>query len=175
VPFVDVQWIFPIDDQSISVVELLPVNVDTAGGNFQVAVDSVLLTKTLDDFWGSCVPFNGTTVAELAFTLLYNQTGTLGTDGVSVELVSGSISVEIDNNLGFDPIRPAPASLGTMAVTLYDVDTNGHQLAQVMLDGITDALAPPVSLRSRSLCRLARSVRRFSPSSMSPPPRATLS
>ena len=41
VPFVDVQWIFPIDDQSISVVELLPANVDTAGGNFQVAVDAV--------------------------------------------------------------------------------------------------------------------------------------
>ena len=44
VPPIDVRWVFPIDDQSISVVELLPADVAISGGNFQVDVPPATLS-----------------------------------------------------------------------------------------------------------------------------------
>ena len=143
-PIIGQLWAIPIEDQSISVVELLPANVDTVGANFQVDVAPVVLAQTLGGLCPACVGSGGAPVPKPAFGLVYNQTGSLPTDVASVQMVSGSISLAIQNNLGFDPIRPAPASPGTMTVTLYDVDASGRQLGQVMLDGTTDAL--PVGL-----------------------------
>jgi hypothetical protein len=79
-------------------------------------------------------------VPKPAFNLVYNQSASLPTDVVSVEMASGSISLDIQNGLGFDPLRPAPASPGTMTVTIYDANASGRQLGQVILDGTTDAL-----------------------------------
>ena len=59
---------------------------------------------------------------------------------LSAILVSGSISLAIQNDLGFDPIRPAVADPGTMTITIHDVDAAGPVLGQVVLDGATDAL-----------------------------------
>ena len=140
VPLLDVRWVFPIDDQSISVVELLPATVDTAGGNFVVDVDPFTLVQTLGGLCSACIPLNGQTVFKPAFNLSYNQGSSLPTDVVSAELVSGSISLGIQNNLGFDPLRPAAAANGTLALTVYDVDINGRVLGQVVLDGATASL-----------------------------------
>ena len=142
-PLIDMRWVFPIEDQSISVVELLPANVDTVGGSFQVGVDPFALSQTLGVLCSACVGSGGTPVPKPAFNLVYNQSGSLGTDVVSVELVSGSISLAIQNNLGFDPINPAPASSGTFTVTLLDTDINGDTLSQVMLDGANGDVLPP--------------------------------
>lgn len=140
VPLVDVEWIFPIDDQSISVVELLPASVDTAGGNFQVAVAPFSLAQTLGGLCAPCIPLDGLTVLKPPFNVSYNQGSSLPTDVVSAELVSGTISLGIQNNLSFDPIRPAAAANGTLTLTIYDVDINGRVLGQVVLDGATSAL-----------------------------------
>ena len=83
---------------------------------------------------------DGQTVLKPAFSVTYQDIGTLPTDVVSVEMESGVISLGIQNNLGFDPIRPAVADPGTMTMTLYDGDITGPVLAQVVLDGSTDAL-----------------------------------
>ena len=140
IPIFDVRWVFPIEDQSISVVELLPANVDTVGGNFQVDVAPFTLDQTLGSLCPACGGVNGTTVPKPPFTTSYNQSGTLPTDVVSVALVSGSISLAIQNNLGFDPIRPAAASFGTMTLTVYDGNIAGRVLGSVVLDGTTDAV-----------------------------------
>ena len=140
IPIFDVRWVFPIEDQSISVVEFLPTNVDTIGGNFQVDVAPFALDQTLGFLCAACVSLNGLTVPKPAFTISYNQSGTLPTDVVSVVLVSGSISLGIQNNLGFDPIRPAAASPGTMTMTVYDGSIAGRVLGSVVLDGTTDAI-----------------------------------
>ena len=141
-PLIDVRWVFPIEDQSISVVELLPGNVTVSGGSFQVGVDPFSLDQTLGVLCSACVGSGGIPVPKPAFNLVYNQSGSLGTDVVSVELVSGSISLAIQNNLGFDPINPAPASPGTFTVTLLDTDINGDTLSQVMLDGANGDVLP---------------------------------
>jgi len=134
-PIFDVAWRLPVEGSSISVVELLPPEVDTAGGNFDVTVDPVVLTETLSVLCPLCVGSGGVPVPKPAFIGRYSQTGSLPTDVVAAELVSGSISLAIDNSLGFDPINPAPGSPGTFTVTLLDTDMNGDTLGQVILDG----------------------------------------
>ncbi len=142
-PEFDVRWIVPLLEDTISVDQLLPgTGVVISGANFQVDADTVTLNETLGSLCSACLDSGGVPVPKPLFNLVYNQTGLLATDVVSVELASGSISLAIQNDLGFDPIRPAPGSPGTMTVTVYDVDVLGRQLAQVTLDGaiITDSL-----------------------------------
>ena len=103
-PLLDVRWVFPIEDQSISVVELLPANVDTVGGSFQVGVDPFSVNQTLGGLCPACIFFDGQMVLKPAFSVTYQDIGTLPTDVVSVEMESGAISLGIQNNLGFDPM-----------------------------------------------------------------------
>jgi hypothetical protein len=142
-PIFDVRWVVPIEETSISVDELLPATgVIISGGNFVVDADTVFLNETLGSLCAACVDSGGFAVPKPVFDTVFTQTGNLATDVVSVQLVSGSISLAIQNDLGFDPIRPAAGSPGTMTVTIYDVDASGRQLSQVTLDGavLTDSL-----------------------------------
>ncbi len=139
-PIIGQRWVIPIEDKSISVAELLPANVDTAGGNFQVDVAPFTLNQTLGGLCGACGPVDGLTVPKPAFNTSYNESGTLPTDVVSAALVSGSVSLAIQNNLGFDPINPAVANPGTMTMTVYDGDILGRVLGQVALAGPTNSL-----------------------------------
>ena len=61
---------------------------------------------------------------------------------MAVELVSGSIFLDIQNNLGFDPINPAAGAFGIFRVTLFDTNASGRQLAQVIVDGATGGSVP---------------------------------
>ena len=143
VPEFDVRWILPVLEDTIAVDQFLPATgVTISGGNFLVDADTVLLNETLASLCSACIDSGGVPVAKPLFNLTYDQTGSLATDVVSVDLVSGSISLAIQNDLGFDPIRPAAGSPGTMTVTIYDVDASGRQLSQVTLDGAipTDSL-----------------------------------
>lgn len=141
-PIIEVRWVFPIEDKSISVTELLPPSGDVtiSGGNFQVNVAPYTVTQTLGDFCPLCAAIDGFTVPKPPFNFTYNDSGGLPTDVVSVEVVSGSIFLGIQNDLGFDPIRPAVADPGTLTVTLYDGDIAGRVLGQAVLAGATDSL-----------------------------------
>ena len=135
-PIFDVRWVIPVEETSISVVELLPTDVTVVGGNFEVTnVADVMLSQTLDVLCPDCIPLNGLTVDKPLFNLVYNQSGSLPADVVSVELVSASISLAMQNDLGFDPIRPAVAAPGTMTITIHAVDATGPELGRVVLDG----------------------------------------
>ncbi len=141
-PIFDVRWVFPIEETSISVVELLPSNVSVVGGNFEVVPD-VVVRQTLLDLCGAvCSAADGSTVPKPLFSLAFSQAGTLPTDVVSVDLVGGPVSLAIQNGLGFDPINPAPGITGTMTVTLYDVDINGTKLGEVVWDGANGEALP---------------------------------
>ena len=142
-PIFDVRWVIPIEETSISVDELLPATgVIISGGNFLVEADTMLLNKTLGSLCAACLDSGGFPVPKTAFNTVFSQTGDLATGVVSVQLASGSISLAIQNDLGFDPIRPAVGSPGTMTVTIYVGDASGRQLSQVTLDGavLTDSL-----------------------------------
>ena len=84
VPLIDVLWVFPIEDQSISVVELLPANVAISGGNFQVDIPPATLNQTLGELCPACIPLAGLTELKPAFHLVYDQNTSLPTDVVSL-------------------------------------------------------------------------------------------
>jgi hypothetical protein len=140
IPLFDVRWVIPIDSTSIPVSDLLPADVAVSGGNFQLTVGPVGLTQTLGALCPACILIDGSFVPTPAFNISYQNGGTLPTDVVSATLASGSISIDIQNNLGFDPIRPAVADPGTMTITIHDVDAAGPVIGQVVLDGATDAI-----------------------------------
>ena len=123
--------------------ELLPATgVTISGGNFLVEADTVVLNQTLGSLCAACIDSGGIAVPKPVFDTVFTQTGNLATDVESAQLVSGSFSLAIQNNLGFDPIRPAAGTPGTMIVTIYDVDTGGRPLARDTLNGavLTDSL-----------------------------------
>ena len=131
VPLIDVRWVFPIEETSISVAELLPSNVAIAGGDFVLSVDPVPLPQTLGGLCGPCAAVDGFTVPKPAFNFVYQSGGTLPADVVSAALVSGSVSLALQNGLGFDPIRPATGVTGTMTITIHDVDASGPALGHI--------------------------------------------
>ena len=142
-PIFDVRWVIPVEETSISVDELLPATgVTISGGNFVVEADTLSLNETLGSLCSACLDSGGFPVPKPVFDTVFTQTSNLATDVASAQLVSGSISLAIQNDLGFDPIRPAAGTPGTMTVTLYDGDTGGRPLSQVTLDGaiLTDSL-----------------------------------
>ena len=139
-PLIDVKWVFPIDDQTLSVVELLPAGVDTVGGSFAVGVDPFALNQTLGVLCPACVVLNGLMVPTPPFNFSYNEIASLPTDVVSVDVETATFSLGIQNDLGFDPLRPAATRDGTMTITVFDADITGDTLARVVLDGATDAL-----------------------------------
>ena len=77
VPLIDVRWVFPIEETSISVAELLPSNVAIAGGNFDLTVAPVLLPQALGGLCGPCLLVDGFTAPKPAFNLSYQSGGTL--------------------------------------------------------------------------------------------------
>jgi hypothetical protein len=100
----------------------------------------VVIGETLGGICPACAPLDGLTVPTPGFSVLYQGGGSLPADVVSATLVSGSISLAIQNDLGFDPINPAGAGTGTMTISIHDVDAAGPVIGQVVLDGATTAL-----------------------------------
>lgn len=140
-PLIDVRWVFPIEDQSLSVAELLPTNVTISGTSFAVGVSPFSVTQTLGGICAACVALNTQTAPKPAFNVQYQDVGSLPTDVGSVELESGTVSLGIQNSLSFDPINPAAATTGSMTMTLYSgTVAAGNERGQVILDGATSTL-----------------------------------
>ena len=141
-PIFQTRWIFPIEGTgtTIAVAELLPASVTISGGEFQVVVDPFSFAATLDSLCSACAAVNGLTVPKPQFQFALSDVTSLPTDVESVDLSTGTVTVRVTNNLGFDPIRPGVGVTGTLTITVYDAMIGGRQLDQVVLDGTVDAL-----------------------------------
>jgi hypothetical protein len=141
-PIFETRWTFPIEGTgtTIAVAELLPSSVTISGGEFQVAVDPFSFVETLGGLCSICAEVNGLTVPKPQFQFAFSDVTSLPADVESVNLSTGSLTVRVTNNLGFDPIRPGVGVTGTLTITVYDATIGGRQLDQVILDGTVDAL-----------------------------------
>ena len=61
-PIFETRWIFPIEENSISVDEMLPAAVTTSGEEFEVAVDPFTFSESLGNLCFACLPFDGLVV-----------------------------------------------------------------------------------------------------------------
>ena len=135
----DIRFNFPTTNSTIGVSSMLPNGVTIAGANFAVTVNPVTVTQTLGQACPSCVPLNGQSAPKPAFTFTQANTTALPTDVVSASLATGTLSVNIANGFGFDPLNVAGAtSSGTLVITV--TDGAGKQVAKDSVNGATTSL-----------------------------------
>ena len=155
-PELESRWVVPAEETRFGVAELLPnaVSVTTAGNSFIVDFSPVTFSRTLGALCAACVdgvtapkpPFLGSLAADVAFPAAVT----------SVSLVGGDVEVEIENQLGFDPIRPSASAFGDITVVVTD-DADGDVLGTLLIDGTTTAFPTGTTL-TRSMALAAASV-----------------
>ncbi|MBI4408496.1 MAG: hypothetical protein HY561_02230 [Gemmatimonadetes bacterium] len=139
-------WVVEGESTSMAVSSLLPssVRVATGGGAFELIVGGTSFSRTLGQLCGApCTAANGQTVPKPAFTGGFSSGISLPSDVVSATLAGGSISVQLTNGFGFDPIRPSASARGFVAVT---VSTGGTTLAVDTIKGQTTSFPSNTTL-----------------------------
>lgn len=145
-PIFETRWIFPIEENSISVDEMLPAAVTTSGEEFEVAVDPFTFPESLGNLCLACLPFDGLVVPKPLLQFSFSDVSSYATDVESFELLTGSVTVRITNGLGFDPIRPGVGVTGSVTVTVYDEMIGGRELDRIVLNGAVDSLSNGTAL-----------------------------
>ena len=144
-PLLIQRWVIPVQETTLSVEELLPPNdVSVSGNNFQLDVDWVSAGETLGNLCPGCI--NGGPIPAPAFTGSFQSSQSLPADVISAQLSGGSIRIEINNGLSFDPI----AGGGTFTISITN-GVGGNSVGQLQLDGATDAVPPGNTIRTIDL------------------------
>lgn len=159
-PILQQTWVVPADSVSVDVAQLLPaaITVNGAGTAFVVSVPApgafAATLGTLCPDAACQVP--GTVVANVpAFTSgagALTRTVTFPATVASATVTGGTLALSVNNQLGFDPLRPngaLAAPYGSIAITI----TNGAASATTTLlgsptlgipNGVTTDLSVPV-------------------------------
>ncbi|MDX1493291.1 MAG: hypothetical protein R3253_04470 [Longimicrobiales bacterium] len=141
------RWIVPAEDTRFGVAELLPGDVSLAADSsaFIVDFDPVAFSETLGSVCAACVPFDGTTVPKPAFIGGFSSTLSFPPEVTAVDVVGGTVQLELTNGFNFDPIRPASGVFGTMELRFTD-EADGDLLGSVVIDGADQSFAPGSTL-----------------------------
>jgi hypothetical protein len=150
-PIFQQTWVVPGDSITVPVTQILPPNIvlDGAGTAFLVVVPApAALNSTLGALCGQpeCQS-PGTVVAPVpAFTssgAALTRTVAFPATVVSAQVTSGTLALQVNNQLGFDPLRPngASAPYGSVAVTI----TNGLTSSTTTIGGATTAMVNGVA------------------------------
>jgi hypothetical protein len=138
----------PLSSDPITVVDLLPSEVDTSSvGGVPVFVlqdqaDSV--DYTLGTMCPACLALQGLTTTVPTFDYRDSIDVAFDLDLVSVEITSAILQLFVLNQLNFDPLRPGAG--GYIALAARDLGT-GALLDSVLVDGATQSM--PAGQRSQ--------------------------
>jgi hypothetical protein len=156
-PTVEQTWSIPSPEAEISVAELLPNGVDTTtdGTAFQVTLNGVGFQRRVGDDCAQCQTLNGTNAIKPNFVLATGSSTPMPTGIVSAAMIGGQVTVQINNNLSFDPVRvkvnaPAstdPAQQGRMVIV---VRSGSLVVGKDSINGVTTAF-PPGSVLNRPI------------------------
>ncbi|MCH7991995.1 MAG: hypothetical protein IIC35_06215 [Gemmatimonadetes bacterium] len=138
-PIIEQRWILTVEETTLGVDELLPTSVTVSGSTFDISVDPVTAGASLLDMCPDCAALDGLAfeVPVPAFSGSFGSSQALPTEVISAEIVGGSISIQIDNGLSFDPL----AGGGTIVIEVRN-GSGGPLLGDLTLDGATEVLAP---------------------------------
>lgn len=145
-PIFQQTWVVPGDSISVPVTQILPSNIvlNGAGTGFLVVVPApAAFNSTLGALCGlpECQS-PGTVVAPVpAFTssgAVLTRTVAFPATVVSAQVASGTLALQVLNQLGFDPLRPngASAPYGSVSVTI----TNGAAVSTTTIGGLNTAM-----------------------------------
>ena len=135
-PALDTRWVIPSEETRFGVAQLLPnaVSVTTTGNAFVVDFDPVVFSETLGSLCAACIAANGFTVPKPPFIGTLSSDVALPSQVVAISVVSGDVLVELENQLNFDPLRPAAGAFGEITITVTD-DADGDLLGTLTIDG----------------------------------------
>ncbi len=133
------RWILPADETTVDVEEILPTGMEVTPDNtaFTVQVEPVSFQESLGGLCQACQVLNGLTVPKPPFQGSFQERALFPSEVVGVEVRDAQVRVEAWNGLGFDPIRPAAGSTGTLTLSLRDGGPGGRLLDRIVVDGAT--------------------------------------
>lgn len=136
-PIIENRWFVPVDGDTIPVADLLPADVTVQGGLFRIAVAPVTASRTLGQLCSACVPAEGTTIPKPAFTGVVTATVALpATVASAVTGAGGQVTVRLEHNLTFDPLRPSATARGQAVIAIR---AGSATLGTLTIDGATTA------------------------------------
>jgi len=138
-PILTQRWVLPAENTTIGVDQFLPPGVEENGDAFTLAVDPATVSESLGALCSACP--NGVTVPKPSFTGTLSTSASFPANVSGATLISGSVALAVHNGFSFDPIRPGAGNTGSLTITLTDGPA-GPQVAQVVIDGATEALPP---------------------------------
>jgi len=158
IPIIESRWIVPAEETRFGVDELLPgeVSISPDSTTFIVDFDSVAFASSLADLCTLCAAAHGFTVPKPPFSGTVESSVDFPSEVYQVTVVSGQVVLEVENLLGFDPIRPSADSIGTITLRVTDT-ADGDVLAELVLSGATTAFPSGTTL-SRNLALAASEV-----------------
>ena len=157
-PALETRWVIPSEDTRFGVAQLLPnaVSVTTTGNAFVVDFSPVTFSETLGSLCAACIALDGQTVPKPPFLGSLTSEVPLPSRVVAISVVSGDVVIDLDNELNFDPLRPAAGAFGEITVMVSD-DADGDVLGTLTIDGAATPL-PPGGTLTRTLTLAAATV-----------------
>lgn len=134
-PIFQQRWVLPVDDISLDQAELLPATVSIMGNQYDVSIVDAVSSETVGNLCSGCAAVNGLTVPAPAFSGTFGSVENLPADVVGADVASGSVELQINNQLGWDPI----AGGGSLTITMRGA-SGGPVLATLVLQNPTDVL-----------------------------------
>jgi len=129
-------WVVPGETVTISVADLLPVDVALSDDRsaFRALTNRVEIWETLAGMCPACAPFQGLVAPKPEFTATLWSAATLSQDVVTAMLAGGALDAVLEHNLSFDPLRPSsdPSQRGHLVV---EVTSNGEVIAIDSISG----------------------------------------
>lgn len=138
-------WIVPINDDTVRVAQFLPATVDTAAGAFVTSVKRDSVTQSLGQMCASCGALNGSFASLPAFSVTLTHTDSFPSQVISLTPGTGlSLMFRMENGLGFDPLRPGAAQVGSIVTVI--TDSAGTVIARDSVDGNDTSFVSGTSL-----------------------------
>lgn len=140
-------WNLPAPSTNVSVASLLPagntVTILPDSSAFAVAVSGTSISRRVGADCAQCETLNGTNAFKPAFVLVAGNSTALPTDVVTAAVISGSVSVQLTNNMSFDPLfvrnSPATQPQGHMLIVIR---SGSLVLGRDSVNGATTTFAP---------------------------------
>jgi len=147
-PKLEQEWVFPVSETTIEVVEFLPNRVGLTADEsaFTVEVNPIFFKESLGDLCSACAGLDGLTVPKPAFEEDFHEDIALPADVESVQVQEGRVSVKAQNRFSFDPLRPEGGDTGSFTLALRDGGPGGAILDEVEVDGADTSFGPGAEL-----------------------------
>jgi hypothetical protein len=133
-PIFESRFVVPHAGTTFSVDDLLPGSVHTVGSSFRVSIAPVSRSRTLEALCGAgCTSPFGFPVPKPAFTDSFVVALVMPVEVFSSTLTSGTVTVAVTHNLGFDVLHPAGRTRdGSLTMRLR---SGGRPLGEIIVSG----------------------------------------